>query len=135
MLKRREAIKEIVAFLAVGGASYFLNLLVLAYCVEWLGMHYAAAMIISFVVVVSIAHSLNRHLVFKSQASYIRELGKYNLVIVGQFILGLGLMAAFVELGHLSYLIANAVAAALLAAGSYLLHKTWTFARRGAADE
>jgi putative flippase GtrA len=127
--------RQLRSFLLVGGASYLLNVIVLMCCVELLGLHYVAAMAVSFLVVVSAAHYVNRRVTFRSQASYLQELGKYNVVNLGQFAIGLALMALLVELGRLPYLLANAVAAILLTIVSFVAHKTWTFADRRLDDE
>jgi putative flippase GtrA len=126
--------RQLKWFLLIGGASYALNVAVLFVCVEWIGLHYVLAMMASFLVVVPTAHFLNRRITFKSDASYLRELGKYNVVIIGQFAAGLLLMAILIELGRLPYLWANALSAVLLTALSFLSQKLWTFEERRSGD-
>jgi putative flippase GtrA len=121
-------------FLLIGAASYALNVVVLFICIEWIGLHYVLAMMASFLVVVPTAHFLHRRITFRSEASYLRELGKYNVVIIGQFALGLSLMAILVEVAHLRYLAANALSAIMLTALSFLSHKGWTFVERRPND-
>jgi putative flippase GtrA len=119
----------------VGAVSYAVNAVVLVLCVEWLRLHYVAAMVVNLIVVVLVAHFLHRRITFKSRRSYLRELGRYNVITSSQFVLCLLMMSFFIEVVHLPYLLANALSAILLAFASFLAHRAWTFADRPLEDD
>lgn len=115
------------SYLGVGALAYLANAAILLACVEVLGLGYLAGMCVSMIGVTIGAHFLNRRLTFGSGGHYIGELLRYSFVVVLQSAAGLGLMAIFVEVLGMHYLVANFIAAAALAVASFLLHDAFSF--------
>lgn len=114
----------------VGGLAYLSSLAVLVFLVEVVGVHYIVAMLISLAFVTVAGHALHRRATFGSGGAYLGEFFRYNSVVLLQFGLGLGLMIVLVELAGLSYLVANFLAAGVLAALSFVAHRTYTFRKK-----
>ncbi|RYG64918.1 GtrA family protein [bacterium] len=122
---------DFIRFLCVGGTCFAVNLGVLYLVTEFLGAHYLVAMAVSIVVANSLGFILNRNWTFESRSASIwRELVRYFTVNLGQSALNLALMAFFVSVLGVHYLVASAGIAIVLTGANFLLHKNWSFNSR-----
>ena len=119
--------RQLIRFLLVGGASYVLNtgtysLFVLA------GLHYLLAAPISYALGFFFNFYASRHWTFQaSTESATRQLARFAIAAVLVLVADLALLWVAVEGAGIPPIPAQAVAILLLAPGSFVLNRVWSF--------
>lgn len=121
---------SLARFLAVGGASYLLNLVILISLVRGLALHYATATLISFVVVTLFSYVSNRWFTFQSDNAPRREFARHASMLASSCLAALAVMTLLVELAGFNYLFANIIVSAAMTLINYMAARHWTFAAR-----
>ena len=116
-------------FLAVGGGSYILNLVVYAAGLA-LGLHYLTAAIFAYVCGYGVNFFVNRHWTFAAgEASVHGQFVRFTVVSLLALAIDLALLRTFVEVAGLGRLPAQALAVAIVAPISFLGNRLWSFRR------
>lgn len=120
--------RQLVRFLIVGGACYFVGLALLFIGTEKLGLHYLASTAMTLLIVNFLGWVLNRKWTFTPSNSLpLAEFGRYFVVNLTGFFLSLILMGILVSFLGVHYLLASAVVAVMMAAINFVLHRDWSF--------
>ena len=102
------------------------------------GLHYFIAILSAQVLTIATAFPVYRRLVFRSTGGAYADFMRFLIVWSSGAISGIAVTPLFVELLHWHPLIAQVVAIAVVAVGSFLAHRFFTFARsdapRGGSD-
>ena len=126
---------EIVRYLATGALCVALNVLIIVFLTERLGLHYLLSILVCFVLVTSVGFGLNRVWTFRKRgAGARRDLARYVAVTLTQIPVSLVACGFCVELLHIPYPMAVVLVACLFAPTTYLLHRRWSFGLRGAGQ-
>ena len=126
---------ETVRYLATGTLCVALNVLIIVFLTERLGLHYLLSILVCFVLVTSLGFGLNRVWTFRKRgAGARRELARYVVVTLTQIPVSLVACGICVELLHIPYPMAVVLVACLFAPTTYLLHRRWSFGMRGASQ-
>jgi putative flippase GtrA len=122
---------QLVRFAIVGGTGFVLNLGVYALCVHALSVPYQIAAVVAWLVAVLNNFVLNRHWTFDASAGSIHfQAIRFFAVSLVAFAFGLLLLTAFVELGGLAKVPAQALAVAASTPLNFLGNKLWSFQMR-----
>lgn len=121
--------RTLTSFLLVGGTCYLLNVAILAFAVEVLGLQYVLANLLSLAILVVVGHYLNRRQTFRSRGRYLPELSRFALTITVQTASALGLIYLLVEHAGLHYLAANFAVTAVFTLLSFLAQREFVFRR------
>lgn len=115
-------------FAIVGGLCFCTNLAALYVGIDMLGWGLFLATLLSFVSTNILGWLLNRIWTFKtSDTSAPNEFARYVTVNVASYFLSLGLMALFINVFGVNYLVTSAIVAILMLAGNYIAHNRLSF--------
>ena len=121
---------QLVRFGVVGGSGYIVNLAVFAALVEGAGVNHLVASTVAFSVAVLNNFWLNRHWTFQARAGHAGfQASRYFAVSVVAFLVGLGLLALFVDVLGLPELLSQAAAIVIATPVNFAGNKVWTFDR------
>lgn len=121
-------ILEAARYLATGTLSVALNILVVAFFTEWVGLNYLVSISLCFVTVTFASFFLNRSWTFQhGRLDLLQELIRYLLVNLTQLPLSLLACGFCVQFLHLPYPLAMAVVSAVFVPTTYLIHRRWSF--------
>jgi putative flippase GtrA len=81
---------------------------------DWMGLHYALSLVVSFLIVVVLGYRLHSGWTFREAARTRASFGRYALVASGNFPASLAGMFVFVDLLNLSVPVASPVVTVLL---------------------
>ena len=122
---------EILRYLATGSLSVLLNIVVVIFFTEWVGLNYLASVSVCFVTVTFMSFFLNRSWTFyDGKLSLLRELARYLIVQTTQLPLSLLAIWYCVQILHLSYPLSMALISAVFVPTTYLIHRRWSFGLR-----
>ncbi len=113
-------------YLGVAGATNCLYLALVAGGIG-LGFHYMAAIVTAQVLTISLAFPAYRHWVFAPGADWGKDLARFVSVWSIGAVAGLVLTPLLVELARWHPMWAQVLALAVVAGGSYLSHRYFTF--------
>jgi dolichol-phosphate mannosyltransferase len=120
---------QLLKFGAVGCSGYLVNLAVFALLTGGLGVHYAAAAVVSFCVAVSNNFLLNRHWTFDAGHGHPGfQAARFFTVSIAALLINLAVLEALVSGASLPDLAAQAIAVAVAMPFNFLGNKLWTFA-------
>ncbi len=86
---------------------------------DWMGLHYALSLVVSFLIVVVLGYRLHSGWTFREAARTRASFGRYALVASGNFPASLAGMFVFVDLLNLSVPVASPVVTVLLFAFNF----------------
>lgn len=129
MLRRlRDRLGEFIRFLVVGGSSAVASWLLLFLFVEWGGLHYLAAFVLTFLVVNTAAYFFNGRYAFRGRgAGGHRALLRFYAISGASLAVNSLAMKLLVDGLGWWYLAAAIVLAAANAPVNYLLHRRLTY--------
>ncbi len=118
-----------IRYLIVGGWNTLFGYGVFAALYFWLGnsMSYLWILSISFVLSVANSYLGYKIFVFKTKGNIVRESLRVYLVYGVSFIFNLMMLPFLVEIIHLNMYMAQAFVTIVTIAGSYVLHKKFSF--------
>jgi putative flippase GtrA len=132
-LLRRWNEDDRIRFVVVGGfntafgyATFALLFLALQ---RWL--HYVAVAFLAQAIAVAVAFFMQRTLVFRKSGSWGIDLLRFTVSVTGIFLMNLGLLSLFVELGGLPPLVAQAIVVVLTVVATYFAHRFFSFRKKG----
>jgi putative flippase GtrA len=97
-------------------------------------LHYLLVLALAHVAAVLEAFAVQRRFVFRSIEPWLPELARFWSVYLGIFALNIPVLLLSVEVVHLPVLVAQFVTLLILAVGSYLLHRSFTFSSPKSAE-
>ncbi len=97
-------------------------------------LHYLLVLAVAHVVAVLEAFAVHRRFVFRSTEPWLPELARFWSVYLGLFAVNIPVLFVFVEVARLPVLVAQFVTLLILAAGSYLAHRSFTFSSPKSAE-
>jgi putative flippase GtrA len=121
--------RQLVKFGLVGASGFIVNVVVFAFCLRQLGIHYRLAYVIAFFVAVTNNFFWNRLWTFRHErdASHMAMQGaRFFAVSLFAATIGLGLLEVFVRLG-LPKIPGEMLAVALVVPIGFLGNKHWSF--------
>lgn len=124
---RKALLKEALLFICIGGASSLMNLAFIYFFTDILHINYLLSTTIGFLGVNGAAYLANANVTFQSKKISLTSLFRYYLAISGSFAIGMLIMISLVEILSFNYLIANAIACALLAVVNFITAKFYVF--------
>jgi putative flippase GtrA len=120
--------REVLRYLATGTLSVVLNILVVAFFTEWVGLNYLVSISLCFVTVTFASFFLNRSWTFEDgKLALTQELVRYVAVTLTQLPLSLLACGFCVQVLHLPYALAMALVSAVFVPTTYLIHRRWSF--------
>jgi len=119
-------------FLAVGAYNTLFGYAAFALLYLWLHetMHYLVIAVISHVIAVINAFFAHRILVFRARGNLLAAFVRYNITTLSTTVIGLGGLAALVDLGGIHPLVAQGIVLSVTVVIAYVAHKRYTFAHR-----
>jgi putative flippase GtrA len=118
----------VLRYLATGTLSVALNILVVAFFTEWVGLNYLVSISLCFVSVTFVSFFLNRGWTFRDgRLALAKELLRYIVVTMTQLPLSLLACGFCVQVLHLAYPVAMALVSAVFVPTTYLIHRRWSF--------
>jgi putative flippase GtrA len=124
----RAAIRRLVAFVAVGGASALIDAGVFL-LLEWLGLWPTAATAVSFSAAFIVNYRGNRDIVFRAGAVP-GALRRYVVLVIVNLGLSMATVGALTALGVVPWL-AKGISMVLIAGINYVAMRAWVFRDRG----
>lgn len=119
---------KFVKYIIIGFLGTGLDFAILYVLVEFAHLFYLAAAAVSIAIVVWISFTLNKYWTFGNyDKKYFRQLGKYLVAHSIGIGLNLGILTLLVEVFHLWYIGAKAVALPATLAWNFLAVKKWVF--------
>jgi len=129
-------ILEVIRFAATGVASVGLNLLIVMFLTERLGLHYLASITVCFVAVTLVSFWMNRVWTFRKRlAGTTTDLRRYACMALACLLLSLALSSACVEFLGMPYPVATVLLSLVFAPLTYLAHRRWSFGLRWLSDK
>ena len=129
-LRTRHNWEQLLKFCVVGATGYAVNLAVYALLLNWVGLHYIAAAVGSFVVAVTNNYTWNRYWTFRRERGHVAYQGLRFLVVsvvtLGANIVLLRLLVQATD----GPIFAQAVAIILVTPFNFVGNKLWSFRRR-----
>jgi dolichol-phosphate mannosyltransferase len=121
---------QLAKFCAVGASGYVVNLAVYALLLNWAGLHYLVAALVSFVVAVSNNYWWNRHWTFRGDRGHFAYQGM-RFAVVSTVALGANLVILRLLVGAgTGKVVAQAIAIILVTPLNFIGNKLWSFRRR-----
>jgi dolichol-phosphate mannosyltransferase len=121
---------QLAKFCAVGASGYVVNLAVYALLLNWAGLHYLVAALISFIVAVSNNYWWNRHWTFRGDRGHFAYQGM-RFAVVSTVALGANLVILRLLVGAgTGKVVAQAIAIILVTPLNFIGNKLWSFRRR-----
>jgi putative flippase GtrA len=128
MSGQRARLLELLRYLATGSLSVLLNIGVVVFFTEWVGLNYLVAISLCFVTVTFVSFFLNRSWTFADgRLPLWRELLRYVTVTLTQLPISLISCAFCIRVLHLRYPVAMALVSAVFVPTTYLIHRRWSF--------
>lgn len=119
---------QFIRFVLVGSICVIFNLSTLYFLVDILGWHYMTATIAAFFAINGIGFWLNKYFTFRQvSTSFLPELLRYYFGMAFSFTINIMLMALFVSILKVHYLVASFAISVILVLLNFLMHKGWTF--------
>ncbi|GAA1899311.1 GtrA family protein [Asanoa iriomotensis] len=123
---RRWVTPELVGFAILGGFTFAVDLALLWALRRWTPLPVPVAVTVSYVAAVTLNYVLNRTLNFKSHAPVVGEASRYTVVMVGDYLLTVGVTSGLTALGA-GLAPARLLAAAFVALFNYVAARWWIF--------
>jgi dolichol-phosphate mannosyltransferase len=121
---------QLAKFCAVGASGYVVNLAVYTLLLNWAGLHYLVAALVSFVVAVSNNYWWNRHWTFRGDRGHFAYQGM-RFAVVSTVALGANLVILRLLVGAgTGKVVAQAIAIILVTPLNFIGNKLWSFRRR-----
>jgi dolichol-phosphate mannosyltransferase len=121
---------QLAKFCAVGASGYVVNLAVYALLLNWAGLHYLVAALISFIVAVSNNYWWNRHWTFRGDRGHFAYQGM-RFAVVSTVALGANLVILRLLVGAgTGKVVAQAIAIILVTPLNFIGNKLWSFRSR-----
>ncbi len=112
----------------MGGANFLLSWSLLWFLTAVFHWPYLASTVAAFLVATLFGHRRNRLFTFQAtDESYLPQLKRYLVTMLGAMLLSVFLMWLLVDLGGIHYLIANFGVAVVLALLSFWVNRRWVF--------
>jgi putative flippase GtrA len=123
---RRVLPRELVGFALLGGLTFLIDLALLAALRHWTRLPLALAVSIAYVAAFGLNFALNRTVNFRSHAPVGAQAVRYALVVVGDYLLTLGVTTGLSAAG-LDFRLARVTAATCVAVFTYSASRWWVF--------
>jgi putative flippase GtrA len=122
---------ELVRFAVTGTLSAVLNVVIVVFLTEYVGLHYLISLCICFATVTFISFWLNRRWTFrKREPGAATDLTRYVALTLLQMSLATLALSACVELAHIPYPIAMLLLSVAFVPVTFVLHRRWSFGLR-----
>jgi len=126
---RRLLPRELAGFAIIGAFTFSLDLTLLALLRDRTALPLPAAVSIAYLVAFGLNFVLNRTVNFHSHAPIGGQVLRYAVVLVGDYLLTVGVSTGLSGLG-LNFLIARVIASSCVAVFTYSACRWWVFAAR-----
>jgi putative flippase GtrA len=124
---------EVARYLATGALCVALNVLVIVFLTEKVGLHYLLSIFMCFALVTAVGFGLNRVWTFRKRGAGVElDMARYFIVTLSQIPVSLVCCGICVELLHIPYPATVVLVGGLCAPFNYLLHRRWSFGLRPA---
>jgi putative flippase GtrA len=121
-------VREFIRFAVTGGISLLLNMAIVIFLTERVGLNYLISMTVCFLTVTFVSFWLNRVWTFrKTGAAAGHDLMRYIITTAVQLVLSLTSCSFCVEVLHIPYTIAMVMLSVLLVPVTFLMHRRWSF--------
>ena len=120
--------KRIIKFLAVGLSGTIINLLVLFFLVEFIGVLYIIGAFVAYIISITNNFFWNKYWTFNSKSKQYKE--QYlKYLIISVFSLGINLMilSILVEVFGLWYMFSQVIAITIAGLNNFFWNRYWTF--------
>ncbi|MCX7231840.1 MAG: GtrA family protein [Burkholderiales bacterium] len=114
-------------FVLVGGACTALHYLLLVLLVEGFGIRPAMAAGAGFAAGAVLNYELSRRYTFFGRRASLRSFGRFGVVALFGMVLNVSVFEALLRLGMPHYLLAQAVATAVVMVTNFTLYRRWAF--------
>lgn len=121
-------LRQFVVYAAVGAVATAVDWGSFYACIKPLGIHYALAVVVSFLLGATTNYTLNRWITFRDRTKAIAaQVTVYAAVSLVSLLMSVGLMALGVEVVHLSPMGARIVTTGVMLLANFAMHKAMTF--------
>ena len=120
---------EGVRFVVVGGVNTLFGFGIFALLQSTLGtvVHYLVVLVVAQVIAVLEAYVLQRYVVFQARGRWWRDLVRFSSVYAAAFVANAAALPLLVEVLHMPVIPAQAVVMAVVALGTFVVHRNFTF--------
>ncbi len=124
----RKYFRQFAEFSGIGILAFLIDLALLAFLTEVIGLFYLISAFISFICATSMHYTTSRFLVFKTTSRSFKKGYAYFIAIaVFNLFLILVLLRLFVENAGVHYMVARVMVGALVGVWDFLINKKVTF--------
>lgn len=121
-------LRQFFVYAAVGAVATAVDWGSFYACIHPLGIHYALAVVVSFLLGATTNYTLNRWITFRDRTRAIAaQVTVYAAVSLVSLLMSVGLMALGVEVVHLSPMGARIVTTGVMLLANFVMHKAMTF--------
>lgn len=122
-----KALKQFIKYFVVGSSGVVLDLSILAFLKELLGLPPWIAVSLSLTIVIAYNFTLNKHWSFRNKELPHWQFVRYMSLAGMNYVIGVGLMYVFNEMLGYQYLLVRVGSILLSVAWNFLLYKFWVF--------
>ncbi|MEK6858989.1 MAG: GtrA family protein [Nanoarchaeota archaeon] len=120
--------RQFAGFSGIGIIAFLMDLALLAFLTEIIGLFYLVSAFISFICAASIHYTISRFFVFTTTSrSFKRGYAYFIAIAVFNLFLLLVLLRLFVENAGVHYIVARVMVGALVSVWGFLINKKLTF--------
>ncbi|MFA5945316.1 MAG: GtrA family protein [Patescibacteria group bacterium] len=119
--------KQILKFLAVGASSALLDIGLLVLLKEVAHVRAFLAVAMNQVVVMAYNFLLNKYWSFESKSAHAKQLGRYLVLVGGNYLASIALMYALHEVLGIHYVVVRVSSIGLLMCVNFLFYKHWVY--------
>jgi len=128
---KKNVIYEFFKFAFVGGIGTLINILILYYLTEKVGVYYLFSAIISFIIAMTSNFFLNKIWTFKENvpSNIAKKYVQFSLVSLGALLINLFFLYFFTEIIGIYYLFSQILAIGIALIINFFGNKIWTFSK------
>jgi len=119
--------RQFQRYLIVGALGTGVHLVILALCVEWLGMGATGGAVAGFIGALLVSYILNHRWAFDSSRAHTSSLWRYALVSVSGLALNTAMVSAMVNYLQWWYFTAQLSVIWIVPISNFILNRYWTF--------
>lgn len=128
MVLSKKYVRQFAEFSGIGVIAFILDLVLLAFLTEIVGLFYLVSAFISFICATSLHYTASRFLVFKKTSRSFRRGYMYFITIAAfNLFLILALLRLFVEQFGIHYMFARVMVGSIVGTWNFLINKKLTF--------
>ncbi len=120
-------LSKLWTFLWVGALNTLIGYSIFALALKVVGLQYNFALFVAYAIGILIGYRNHRHVTFKSKAKHRAAFTKFVITYALVYGVNALLLTGFIELAHISPLIAQIISLVIVTLMSFIVQRTWVF--------